>query len=102
MANDGKEAVEMARETAYDFILMDIEMPVMGGLDATRAIRQHEAATGRAPTAIVGLSANAREEHIREGLDAGMDEYLTKPCRQKAIIACLKRHLVGQPRTDPV
>ena len=94
VANDGEEALRLATQTSFDFILMDIEMPVMDGLESTRRIRQHEVEHQQERVPIIGLSANARQEHVREGLDSGMDEYLTKPCRKHEILACLKRHFV--------
>ncbi len=66
----------MARDQAFDLIIMDVNMPVMDGLSATRLIRQDGA---NAETPIAVLSASARREDHRAGLDAGADAYLNKP-----------------------
>ena len=86
VANNGREAIDaLTRGGRYDAILMDIQMPVMDGLDATREIRRLEAAGAipRAPGGganfIVAVSANATAENHQEGFEAGMDDYITKP-----------------------
>jgi CheY-like chemotaxis protein len=86
VANNGREAIDaLTRGGRYDAVLMDIQMPVMDGLDATREIRRLEAAGAipRAPGGganfIVAVSANATAENHQEGFEAGMDDYITKP-----------------------
>jgi two-component system sensor histidine kinase/response regulator len=86
VANDGLEAVQLASHKTYDLILMDCQMPVMDGFQATRAIRQHSG--GRVP--IVALTANAMEGERQRCLDAGMDDYLAKPVRPDDLIAKLR------------
>ncbi|MFJ6024418.1 ATP-binding protein [Brevundimonas sp. NPDC092305] len=76
---DGAQAVHASRETAFDLILMDMQMPVMDGLTATREIRLHEVAMGLPRSAIVMLTANALAEHITAAEDAGADRHLAKP-----------------------
>ena len=93
LANNGDEAVNMTTEQPYDLILMDVEMPVMSGLEATRRIRQHEHDRGAQPTPIIGLSAYARQEQIDTAITQGMTDYLTKPCRKDTLLPCLMRHL---------
>ncbi len=90
-AVDGREAVEKFRAGAYDYVLMDIQMPVMNGYDATRAMREIEASRGAPRTPIVALSANAFEEDRRRSLEAGMDEHLSKPIRASDLAAALGR-----------
>jgi PAS domain S-box-containing protein len=79
VANDGIEAVEMAQQQPYELILMDIQMPRMDGLEATRILR--EKLDGITSPKIVGVSAHALEENRKIALAAGMDGYLHKPVR---------------------
>ncbi|RZJ16590.1 MAG: PAS domain S-box protein [Brevundimonas sp.] len=88
---DGAAAVEAARTGAYDLILMDVHMPVMDGLDATRAIRALPGPAARAP--ILALTANVQAEHVRRCLDAGMDDHLAKPVELRALAAALSHWL---------
>jgi len=76
---DGAQAVQAVRDADYDLILMDMQMPVMDGLTATREIRLHEAAMGLGRTPIVMLTANALAEHIAAAEAAGADLHLAKP-----------------------
>lgn len=76
---DGAAAVEAWRTGGHDVILMDIQMPVMDGVAAARAIREEERRTGRAPIRIIALSANAMSHQVREYLAAGMDRHVPKP-----------------------
>ena len=76
---NGAEAVEAVRAGDYDIVLMDMQMPVMDGLSATREIRLHEAAMGLPRLPVVMLTANALAEHIAAGEAAGADRHLAKP-----------------------
>ena len=76
---NGAEAVQACQEGDFDIILMDMQMPVMDGLTATREIRLNEAAMGLARTPIVMLTANALAEHIAAAEAAGADRHLAKP-----------------------
>ena len=79
IVGDGQAAVEAWRMGDYDVILMDIQMPVMDGIEATRRIRAEEGRTGRPRTAIVAVSANAMNHQVAEYLAAGMDRHVAKP-----------------------
>ncbi|WPU44647.1 response regulator transcription factor [Limosilactobacillus reuteri] len=85
IANNGQEAVEQAKENAYDVIILDIMMPVKSGLEALKEIR----ATGN-PTYIMMLTAMGEEDDKVTGLDAGADDYLTKPFSLKELLARLR------------
>ena len=78
VASNGAEAVEMVQQTAFDVVLMDIQMPVMNGLEATRRIREYEvAAGGHVP--IIAMTANAMSGDREKSIAAGMDDHITKP-----------------------
>ena len=85
IANNGQEAVEQAKENAYDVIILDIMMPVKSGLEALKEIR----ATGNR-TNIMMLTAMGEEDDKVTGLDAGADDYLTKPFSLKELLARLR------------
>lgn len=81
MAEDGQQAVDRFKESDpfyYDMILMDIQMPVMNGLDATRAIRGMDREDAR-EIPIIAMTANAFVEDVKNSLDAGMNAHLPKP-----------------------
>ena len=76
---NGREAVAQARTGNFDAVLMDIQMPEMDGLTATRLIREWEAASGGPRVAIIAVTADAMLENREMCLEAGMDECLVKP-----------------------
>jgi PAS domain S-box-containing protein len=78
-ANDGKEALAKAAETAFDLVLMDVQMPVMDGLEATRAIRRGDIGADRAGIPIVALTGYAMADDREMCLASGMDDYVAKP-----------------------
>ena len=86
LANNGQEAVEMAGSAAYDLILMDMQMPKMDGLTATREIRH--LLNGK-PLPIIAMTANAFDTDQENCIAAGMDDFLSKPCRPDDLYACL-------------
>jgi len=79
IVGDGAAAVAAWTDGAYDMILMDIQMPVMDGIAAAKAIRSQEALTRRPRTPIVALTANALSHQVDEYLSAGMDDHVAKP-----------------------
>lgn len=76
---NGREALDAFKTSHFDLVLMDMQMPEMDGLSATRAIRAHEGETQRPRTPIIMLTANAMDEHVVAGREAGADRHLTKP-----------------------
>ncbi|MDR7332667.1 CHASE2 domain-containing protein [Roseateles asaccharophilus] len=91
-ARDGAEALVALRSQVFDLVLMDMLMPVVDGLAATRQWRLEEAAQGRPRTPIVALTANAFDEDARQSLQAGCDAHLTKPISLAALLQALARH----------
>ena len=89
LAKDGAEAVRKVREEAYDLVLMDVQMPVMDGIAATREIRGVSRFDG---LPIIAMTANAMKEDQERCLAAGMDDYITKPIDPDAMFAALRRH----------
>jgi signal transduction histidine kinase/ActR/RegA family two-component response regulator len=79
LVDNGAQALEAFGLERFDLILMDIQMPVMDGLAATRAIRAKERLSGLAPTPIIALSANAMDYQIASYREAGCDDYIAKP-----------------------
>jgi CheY-like chemotaxis protein len=99
LAVNGAEAVERARERAFDVVLMDCQMPVMDGLEATRRIRAWEATpgSGRAALPIVALTANAMAGDREACAAAGMADHLSKPFTGASLFRTLARHLEPAP-----
>jgi CheY-like chemotaxis protein len=86
---NGAEALMAIGTGPFDVVLMDMQMPVMDGLEATRRIRETEAAGGKAPTPIIMLTANALPEHVAASLAAGADRHLEKPVTLAALVQAL-------------
>ena len=96
VAGDGAEAVERLGVQRFDAVLMDCNMPVMDGFEATAAVRAAEASMpGRGRVPIVALTANALHEDRQRCIDAGMDDYLSKPFRREDLVAALERWTGG-------
>ncbi len=94
-AENGKEAVEKFSNARFDLVLMDLQMPIMGGLAATRAIREWEKTNGRAPTPIIAVSANATDEHVLEAKEAGADDHVAKPIVRETLFEAIARYARG-------
>jgi CheY-like chemotaxis protein len=93
MAVDGVEAVDAFRNGPdFDLVLMDMQMPRMGGLAATREIREIERHLGRERTPVLALTADAREEEAQRMIEAGCDAHLTKPIRKENLVAAIARY----------
>jgi CheY-like chemotaxis protein len=90
---DGKAAVEAVQTGAYDAVLMDIQMPVMDGLEATRRIRAWERSTGRRKAPILIVSANCLKEHVEAGRAAGADAHLNKPISAAELLTSLQTEM---------
>ncbi len=101
IAANGKEALDRVRSgQACDLVLMDMQMPVMGGIEATKLIRADEAANSRRRLPIVAMTANAMTGDRDACLAAGMDDYLSKPIRQEELLAKLRLHAPAGSRAQ--
>jgi signal transduction histidine kinase/CheY-like chemotaxis protein len=97
LASDGKQAVATAAGDAFDLILMDVQMPEMDGLEAAREIRTAERVHGRKRVPMIALTAHAMASDRARCLDAGMDDYVSKPVKAADVSAAIVRVMgVGQ------
>ena len=100
-AENGREALEAVERLPFDVVLMDLQMPVMDGLTAIRAIREREAAQGLPRTPVVVVSANVMREQREQSSAAGADDHLGKPVRADELIAAVVRAIqVNEPQSD--
>jgi CheY-like chemotaxis protein/HPt (histidine-containing phosphotransfer) domain-containing protein len=95
IASDGVEAVHAMERKHYDIVFMDVQMPEMNGMEATRVIREHERAAVAGPnpkprTIIIAMTASAMAGDREKCLQAGMDDYLSKPVRPEAVQRALE------------
>jgi CheY-like chemotaxis protein len=88
LASDGREAVDTLKKGVFDVILMDLQMPVLGGIEATAVIREQEKTTG-VHIHIIALTAHAMKGDSDRCLDAGMDGYLSKPIQSQKLYELL-------------
>jgi len=93
VANIGKEAVEMytANPEDFDLIFMDVQMPEMDGLEATRKIRNPQSKIPNRDIPIVAMTAHAMKGDREMCLEAGMDDYITKPIKREIVFEILER-----------
>ena len=93
---NGALAVEITEHQRFDIVLMDVQMPVMDGLMATKSIRGREAERG-GHVPIVAVTAHALDQDRQRCLAAGMDDYLPKPIRTPDLFATIAKYCPGQP-----
>ncbi|MEQ1607784.1 MAG: PAS domain S-box protein, partial [Hyphomonadaceae bacterium] len=91
-AENGREAVEKFSAGRFDLVMMDLQMPIMGGLAAMRAIRQWEGENGRVHTPMLAVSANATDEHVLEAKQAGADDHVAKPIVRETLFEAIARY----------
>ena len=89
--SNGRQAVDALTKERYDIVLMDLQMPELDGLEATRRIRHLEQTEGWPPVPIVAVTAHAMLGDREHCLDAGMDEYIAKPLQVNQLLATLER-----------
>ena len=98
VASDGREALKMYLENSFDVILMDIQMPIMDGLEAASRIRAEEKRTGH-HVAIIGITAHVTQNCLEKCLQAGMDDFMTKPFQVEKFLQILGTIQTRQPST---
>jgi two-component system sensor histidine kinase/response regulator len=96
VASNGKEAVRMCQEERFDAILMDVQMPEMDGFEATVAIRRKQAIGGTEHTPVIAMTAHAMVGDRQRCIEAGMDDYISKPINSKALFEMLNVHSRGK------
>ena len=97
-ADNGQLALDALERSRFAIVLMDMQMPVLDGLEATRRIRAREAAAGLPRTPIVAMTANAMQGDRERCLEAGMDDYLSKPINADELYRQMERWTHAQPR----
>jgi polar amino acid transport system substrate-binding protein len=102
--NNGQQALDLLEThngPPFDMILMDLHMPVMGGIDATIAIRKWEAEKGKDHIPIIAMTADAMSETLQKVLDIGMNDYVTKPIDPELLLKILVKYILPKNRTLP-
>ena len=95
MAADGLEAVKLCEAEAFDVILMDLQMPGMNGIEATRAIRSRPGLNQHTP--VIALTANGKETHGAAWAEVGVHELITKPLEPEKLIGAIWEVCQAQP-----
>ncbi len=101
IVDNGRKAVEAWEASGWDVILMDVQMPEMDGITATKLIRERERASGRPRTPIIALTANALTHQVASYLADGVDACVSKPIVIKQLFAALERCLATESACEP-
>jgi CheY-like chemotaxis protein len=103
IAENGRAALDALERETFDLILMDVQMPVLGGIEAASCIRERERiAGGGARIPIIALTANAMAGDRERCIGSGMDEYLTKPIQARDLFATMERVMAGSTERNEV
>jgi CheY-like chemotaxis protein len=92
-AEDGEAALRKFETERYDLVLLDLQMPILDGYEAVRAMRSFEQKDHRSPTPIVALTAHAMDEKLQRCLQEGCTAFVTKPVTRAQLVAVLEKHL---------
>jgi len=94
IANNGQEALDWLEKEEFECVLMDMLMPIMGGLEATEKIREKEKREGkRDKIVIIGVSANAGPKSTNTAMDSGMNGYVTKPYHRAELLETVRKFI---------
>jgi len=99
VVENGKKAFEAYQTNQYDLVLMDIQMPLMDGLECTKKIREFEQHTNRLPVTIIAVTAHAMIGDKEKCIKAGMDDYITKPIEEKVLMEKIDKLRLNQTKT---
>ena len=94
-AENGAMALERFKSSKYDLVLMDMQMPVMDGYEATRSFREHEKDEGANPTPIIALTAYAIKEEVEKSFRVGCDAHLKKPIKKRELLEAIAKYPCG-------
>ena len=97
IAENGRIAVDKFKSLRFDLVLMDVQMPEVDGLTATRAIRQWEREQDRVPTPVIALTASALEEDVKRSLEAGCDAHVSKPVKKRSLLEAIDKVTASRP-----
>lgn len=97
IAENGRVAIERFKASRPDLVLMDVQMPEIDGLAATRAIRQWESEQDLPATPIIALTASALEDDVRRSLAAGCDQHVSKPVKKPVLLAAIREAMAMRP-----
>jgi PAS domain S-box-containing protein len=100
--SNGKEAIRAISETPYDLVLMDVQMPKLDGIDATRIIRNAQSKMFNPQLPIIAMTAHAMKGDKEKCLEAGMDEYISKPINPQELFNAIERQLVRRFKKDEI
>src|SRR6056297_2038766 len=98
VVENGKKAFDAFKKDHYDIILMDIQMPLMDGLECTKKIRDYEKMDNLSPVTIIAVTAHAMIGDKEKCLNAGMDDYITKPIEEKVLLNKINKFKINQGR----
>ena len=101
IANDGLAAIKCIEAIDYDAVMMDVQMPVMDGVEATRAIRAQASTPAKRAVPIIAMTANAMSGDRETYLAAGMNDYISKPIRSARLLAVIERWSQARPTVEP-
>ncbi len=100
IASNGVEVIEAVKNYFFDLVLMDVQMPEMDGFEATRAIRELEAKSQKKKIPIIAMTAHAMKDDRERCIQAGMDDYISKPMKPDSLAELLKNYLQGSSGSE--